>query len=173
MVAFFIFMSTNIYSIRQCTSGNIAVFHKELTWYSGHIYDLTLATNHIMYIMRNGKCFWGSNCRCYEVPILNTEEEFWAVNNNKPSINEVQDVPPVMRTWLNDNALRIQLAKVRGTLPYWIKDNGTFKKGQYHLNIEPAPKLLSTLEKAQLRHEARTKEQAEAIQKAWWQNCYC
>ena len=158
---------TNIYSIRQCTSGNIAVFHKELTWYSGHVYDLTLATNHIMYIMRNGKCFWGSNCRCYEVPILNKEEEFWAVNNNKPSINEVQDVPPVMRTWLNDNALRIQLAKVRGTLPYWIKDNGTFKKGEYQLNIAPAPKLLSTLEKAQLRHEARTKEQAEAIQKAW------
>ena len=158
---------TNIYSIRQCTSGNIAVFHKELTWYSGHIYDLTLATNHIMYIMRNGKCFWGSNCRCYEVPILSTEEEFWAVNNNKPSINEVQDVPPAMHTWLNDNALRIQLAKVRGTLPYWIKDNGTFKKGEYQLNIAPAPKLLSTLEKAQLRHEARTKEQAEAIQKAW------
>lgn len=140
-----------IYAIRECFSGEIATFQKEYVAYDAHVYDLTLASNHIMYIMRNGKCFWGSNCRCYEVPILNTEEEFWDVNNNKPSVNEVQDVPPAMRTWLNDNALRIQLAKVRGTLPYWIKDNGTFKKGQYHLNIEPTPKLLSALEKAKFK----------------------
>jgi len=29
--------------------------------YEGYVYDITVP-NHIMYLRRNGKCFWGSNC---------------------------------------------------------------------------------------------------------------
>ena len=63
--------------ISECLSGTATVFDKEMVDYSGNVYDLTLEKNHIMYISYDGKCFWGSNCMCYEVPILKTEDEFY------------------------------------------------------------------------------------------------
>ena len=85
-----------------------------------------------MYIRRNGKCFWGSNCRCYKIPILKTEEEFWAWDGRSEasteSVNEVKDVPDSFKKWVLDNQRRIDNAKKRGTLPYFLKDNPSFLK---------------------------------------------
>lgn len=95
------------YSIRECYSVTATVFHKEIQHYDGFVYDLTLEKNHIMYIRRNGKCFWGSNCRCYKIPILKTEEEFWEWDGRSEasteSVNEVKDVPNSFKVWINDN----------------------------------------------------------------------
>lgn len=115
------------YSIRECYSVTSSVFNKEIQHYDGLVYDLTLERNHIMYIRRNGKCFWGSNCRCYKIPILKTEEEFWEWDGRSEattaSVNEVKDVPDAFKKWVLDNQERISTAKKRNTLPYFLRDN--------------------------------------------------
>lgn len=110
------------YRIRECYSATATVFKKELIPYSGKVYDLTLERNHIMYVRRNGKCFWGSNCMCYAVPILKTEDEFFDDEDGK-SVNEVEDVPQGFKDWVRDNEERIDKATKRGKLPYFIADN--------------------------------------------------
>ena len=115
------------YSIRECYSVTSSVFNKEIQHYDGLVYDSTLERNHIMYIRRNGKCFWGSNCRCYKIPILKTEEEFWEWDGRNEattaSVNEVKDVPDAFKKWVLDNQERISTAKKRNTLPYFLRDN--------------------------------------------------
>ncbi|MCM1220333.1 MAG: hypothetical protein NC548_38205 [Lachnospiraceae bacterium] len=114
------------YRISECYSTTATVFKKEKVNYSGKVYDLTLEKNHIMYIRRNGKCFWGSNCMCYCVSILKTEDEFWRdLGEDEPgeSENEVTDVPDAFKDWIRDNEDRIEAAERRGTQPYFIQDN--------------------------------------------------
>ena len=115
------------YIVRECYSTTATVFDKEVITYDGYVYDLTLERNHIMYIRRNGKCFWGSNCMDYKVPILKTEEEFWEWDGRSESttesVNEVKDVPDAFKQWVGANAYRIEEAKKRGTLPYFVRDN--------------------------------------------------
>lgn len=74
---------------------------------------------------------WHPQCRCYTIPILNTEEEFWS---GLPSKNEVNDVPDKFKQWMDDNKQR---AKSWETVPYFVKDNpgyisDTFKTGVYN-----------------------------------------
>lgn len=118
------------YAIRECYSTTATVFNKEVRHYDGFVYDLTLERNHIMYIRRNGKCFWGSNCRCYKVPILKTEEEFWEWDGrgevSTQSVNEVKNVPEGFNQWIRSNRSRIDKANERGTLPYFLRDNRSF-----------------------------------------------
>lgn len=66
---------------------------------------------------------WHPNCRCYVIPILMTDAEFWA--ESETSINEVKDVPPSFKKWCDDNMKR---AKEATSVPYWVRDN--FKKGR-------------------------------------------
>ena len=111
------------YRIRECYSTTATVFKKEYLPYSGKVYDLTLDRNHIMYVRRNGKCFWGSNCMCYTIPILKTEDEFFDDGEDAKSVNEVDDVPQGFKDWVKDNEERIDKAAERGKLPYFIADN--------------------------------------------------
>ena len=111
------------YRIRECYSTTATVFKKELMPYSGKVYDLTLERNHIMYVRRNGKCFWGSNCMCYSIPILKTEDEFFDDDTDAKSVNEIEDVPQGFKDWIKDNKERIDKAAKKGTLPYFIRDN--------------------------------------------------
>lgn len=75
---------------------------------------------------------WHPNDLCYKVPILKTEEEFWAWDGRSEvateSINEVKDVPDSFKKWVLDNLQRIDDAKKRGTLPYFLKDNPFYLK---------------------------------------------
>lgn len=70
---------------------------------------------------------WHPNCRCYKIPILKTEEEFWEWDGRSEvtteSVNEVKDVPDEFKQWVKDNKARIDRAGKRGTLPYFVKDN--------------------------------------------------
>jgi hypothetical protein len=117
--------------ISECSSKTATQYSKEFVPYSGTVYDLTLDRNNTMYIRRNGKCFWGSNCRCHAISILKTEDELMQENEaimegrepDKHSVNEVKDVPEGFTKWIEKNAGRIQAAEKRGTLPYFIKDN--------------------------------------------------
>lgn len=71
---------------------------------------------------------WHPLCKDYCLPIMKTEEEFWAHGyfddpNDTTSVNEVKDVPDAFKQWVGTNALRIEAAKRKGTSPYFIKDN--------------------------------------------------
>lgn len=70
---------------------------------------------------------WHPNDLCYKVPILKTEEEFWQWDGHSEttteSVNEVKDMPDSFKKWVLDNLQRIDDAKKRGTLPYFLKDN--------------------------------------------------
>lgn len=70
---------------------------------------------------------WHPNDLCYKIPILKTEEEFWAWDGRgeapTDSVNEVKDVPKNFKKWIKENSDRISEAKKRGTLPYFVKDN--------------------------------------------------
>ena len=65
---------------------------------------------------------WHPNDMCYLVPILKSEDEFFA-DDDEPCENEVTDIPDNMKVWLADNARMVIDAQKRGTLPYWLKDN--------------------------------------------------
>lgn len=73
---------------------------------------------------------WHPNDLCYKIPILKTEEEFWAWDGRSAatteSVNEVKDVPDGFKQWVLSNQQRISEAKRSGTLPYFLKDNPLF-----------------------------------------------
>lgn len=139
------------YVIRECSSSTATVFDKETIPYNDYVYDLTLERNHIMYIKRNGKCFWGSNCRCYVVPILNTQEEFDKQSDSilrgkqyaRKSVNTVTAPPEGFNKWIFDNKARILRAKKIGTLPYYMRDNSVYINRALY---PPKPKVVKSIE---------------------------
>lgn len=92
------------------------------------------------------------NCLCYCVPILKTDDEYFA-DDDLRSPNEVTDVPKNFKEWATGNWNRIAAAEKRGTLPYFLRDNKEYYQ-----------KELSVKKAAVLRHKNRD---AKAIQLAW------
>lgn len=105
-------------------------------------YEIKLSGNHTL----NGKPFtdicdslagkypkdfvwtgWHPLCRCYKIPILKTEEEFWSWDGrseaSSESVNSVNDVPDQFKKWVLDNTDRIEKATSNETLPYFLNDN--------------------------------------------------
>lgn len=80
---------------------------------------------------------WHPSCMCYSIPILKTEEEFWA-DDDTPSESAVTDVPEKVHEWLGENAERLGKAAERGTLPYWLRDNPQLLEGMTAKKVEPA-----------------------------------
>lgn len=116
-------------------------------------------------------------CMCYATPILMDEEDFdnQELSDLKSALkgteykkysakNEVTDFPDGFKEWVEENAPRQRYWK---STPYFIKDNfvdGDLTKGLIYI---PNAKPLTLLEKAAIRHEKRTPEQVQAIQKRW------
>lgn len=73
---------------------------------------------------------WHPNCRCYVIPILKTEDEFWEWDGRSEvttfSENEVKNIPDGFKRWVLDNQERIDVAKRNGTLPYFLIDNKSY-----------------------------------------------
>lgn len=121
------------YIISECRSQYATQYYKEYVDYDGMVYDITLAKNNTLYIRHNGKCFWGSNCMCFEVPILASVDEVNAMadaimNGQDPSAvpvaGRVPDVPDNFKEWIADNQDRIQMTIDNGSqLPYFLRDN--------------------------------------------------
>lgn len=65
---------------------------------------------------------WHPNCTDYKIPILKTEDEFFSIDD-KPSVNEVKDVPDSFKQWVRANQASIKRAEARGTAPYFVRDN--------------------------------------------------
>ncbi|WP_195630295.1 hypothetical protein [Bacteroides finegoldii] len=84
---------------------------------------------------------WHPSCRCYKIPILKTEEEFWAWDGKSKvtteSVNEVKDVSDNFKKWVISNQQRIEKAHKRNTLPYFLRDNKSIVQ---NINIENSSK---------------------------------
>lgn len=125
--------NADVWSIRECYSETATVFDKTMIPYSGRVYDIELERNHIMYVRRNGRCVWGSNCRCRMIAIMISREE-WAervkaraegnLEEWKPK-NPATEMPEAFNKWVKDNTGRIDAGR---HTPYWIQDN--FKRGK-------------------------------------------
>ena len=75
---------------------------------------------------------WHPNCRCYQVPVLAKDEEIEKMLDKlmedenatlENSDNEVKEVPRQFTEWVKNNDERIRVAKAKGTLPYFLRDN--------------------------------------------------
>lgn len=112
---------------------------------------------------------WHPHCRCFVTPILKTEEEFDAdthriLQGEEPtegSENAVDELPDEFKAWAKENEPRLEAAKARGTLPYFVRDNDALIDGAF------APKKKTLLEIAEERHAKRTKEEEDAIRERW------
>ena len=94
---------------------------------------------------------WHPMCRCYVVPILNTQEEFDKQSNSilrgkqyaRKSVNTVTAPPEGFNQWIFDNKARILRAKKIGTLPYYMKDNSVYINRALY---PPKPKVVKSIE---------------------------
>lgn len=79
---------------------------------------------------------WHPNDMCYKIPILKTEEEFWAWDGRgeatTDSVNEVKDVPEGFKQWIDNN---IHRAKRWESTPYFIRDNKDFIREDFKVNV--------------------------------------
>lgn len=79
---------------------------------------------------------WHPNDMCYKIPILKTEEEFWAWDGRgeatTDSVNEVKDVPEGFKQWIDNN---IHRAKSWESTPYFIRDNKDFIREDFKVNV--------------------------------------
>ncbi len=75
---------------------------------------------------------WHPNCRCYMVPVLAGQEDVSAMIDKmleegpESAIeNQIEEYPSNFTGWIKDKEAKITESKVKGTLPYFIKDNKT------------------------------------------------
>lgn len=113
---------------------------------------------------------WHPQCFCFVTPILMDEEEMAKVNEAFlkgekyiPKGKRITEYPQNFKDWVTDHAEDIAAARDRGTEPYFIRNNSV----AIDEILNPEIKELTTLEKAKLRHEARTPEEVDAIKRAW------
>lgn len=118
---------------------------------------------------------WHPQCMCYCVPIL---EDFYSKERSDDRVARmraalrgeeykkyvskdlIKDLPDNFKEWASENEER---QKKWASTPYFIKDNfidGDLTKWLVYVQ-------LTVLEKAAIRHEKRTPEQVQDIQKRW------
>lgn len=114
---------------------------------------------------------WHSNCRCYQVPVLASEQEVdrmteRILGGEDPSqircAGEIREMPDAFKEWAKENEERMEAARQRGTLPYFIRDNERL----VDIAINGTPQQTAK-QVAAARHAARTPEQIQAIHDAW------
>jgi hypothetical protein len=72
---------------------------------------------------------WHPQCKCYEIPILKSEDDFWNEDEDYVPEDYVSDVPDNFKEWVMENEGRISEAEEKGTLPYFLRDNEQVYKG--------------------------------------------
>ena len=98
---------------------------------------------------------WHPQCRCYIVPVLADEKERMAYH--KAMLNgedvegwkfdgEITEPHSGFKKWMNDNADRVERARERGTLPYWVKDNPKYVGVKPTAQAELGKKTLANTE---------------------------
>lgn len=68
---------------------------------------------------------WHPNDMCYVIPILKSEQEFWA-DEDSPEFDQTKPInhfPQGFTEYVGRNLDKFTSANARGTLSYWLKDN--------------------------------------------------
>lgn len=113
---------------------------------------------------------WHPQCFCYATPILVSEEEMAKVSAEfaegreyTPKGEQITEMPKEFRQWLKDNKKHIEELRDKGKEPYFVRDNPNIVQ-----EIWSGKKKLTTLQKAEKRHAARTESEIADIKiKAW------
>ena len=122
------------YRISEAFSKTSSVFEKELIPYNDFVYDIELERNHTLYVMRNGKAVWGSNCKCFRTTILKSTDELISELNeglNLPpesSKNHVSKLPDNFNQWLSENEKKMGNWKRK---PSFMTENKKYVKYEY------------------------------------------
>lgn len=90
---------------------------------------------------------WHPNCRCFTIPILKTEEQFF---NDLPG-DEIKDVPENFKQWIGANSYRIEKSEKKGTSPYFIRDNKQIVSQILNtnpVNVRYSPKWMNNSQKS-------------------------
>lgn len=138
--------NADCWRIAECKGKTATVFNKSFIDYNDFVYDLELEKNHILYVRRNGKCVWGSNCRCVMIPILLTEKEFASRVKarkegklNKWKADEIKDMPEKYKKYIKENKDRLDKLKNK---PNWLIDDKLNEESpnirRYENNIKEA-----------------------------------
>lgn len=119
-----------LHRINECYSQTATVFEKDYIPYSDKVYDLTIDKNHTLYVRRNGKCVWSSNCYCYAVPVMIKQGQFAKyINTGRiPNAEKVKGIPPRAFNYVKDRSEKLASLPQR---PYWLQDNFTRKNGTF------------------------------------------
>lgn len=161
------------YKISDCKSQTTTVFDKEIIKYKGYVYDLTLERNHIMYVQRNGRCYWGSNCMCTSDPITIYGDEKKAFYrrmaqgedmSNYVSPNAIKDVPDNFKKFIQDNKSKFISAGERGKLGYVWKENLKYVRPQLSTSEQAQMGILPN--KVKQKH-IKTEEEKADIRRRW------
>lgn len=171
----------NCFTINELQATTATVFEKETVQYNGYVYDLTLEKNHIMYVMRNGTCYWGSNCLCASAPITiqgDERREFYRRLMNGEDMsgyvspNAIKTPPAAWNKYIKDQHDNILAAGERGKLAYHLRDNTKYWLGSFSANEQKLMgfEIKKTIKEiADERHAKRTIEK-ENMLREYWQN---
>lgn len=136
--------NVDVWRISECHSKTSTVFEKSIVSYDDMVYDIELERNHILYVRRNGKCVWGSNCRCEMIPILATPDErkdyydkIFDGNEKDWKPKQIENLPKNFTDWIEANKGRATGWK---SLPRFMKDNYKNISGQMK-GVEGMPKM--------------------------------
>lgn len=115
---------------------------------------------------------WHPQCRCQMLPILAGEKEqkdlyrkIFDGKRGEWKPRQIEKLPGAFTEWVEANKERIDKARHKGTLPYFIRDN--LKSLQIDAGRKDSPQSLTLLERAATRHAQRTPEQVKDIRKRW------
>ena len=115
---------------------------------------------------------WHPQCFCVMTPILPKDEELVAMADAQlegeeytPETPAITEYPKGFKEFVRDNADNIKQARLRGTEPYFLRDNASAVNGI--LNVPTKQNELSILERAALRHDARIPQDIAEIQTSW------
>lgn len=84
---------------------------------------------------------WHPQCRCYTIDVLAPADEVDAYHRamlNGEDVSgwqfsgQITEPHEGFREWMKENAERVERARERGTLPYWVKDNEKYVEAAQH-----------------------------------------
>ena len=106
--------------------------------YDGMVYDVEIEKNHIIYVRRNGKCTWGSNCICYAEYDTMPKEDFvkYIKTGEIDPARFTKGMPSRATRYLKAKGPKILKYKEK---PYWMRDNFTDDFKLSDSVLEPLP----------------------------------
>lgn len=113
---------------------------------------------------------WHPQCFCVMTPILPTDDELVAMADAKlegeeytPETPAITDYPDNFKEFVRDNADNINKARLKGSEPYFLRDN----RAKVDEILSSDKTQSSILERAAERHANRTPQEIADIQTAW------